>query len=104
MGVKLVNPAAITVTTAGTRVQLSATSITTTEITITGDTANSGTIYVGDSNVSSTRYMYALAAGETVAIMAPSIRGNQEDYDLSDFWVDASENTQKAQIAYVGRR
>lgn len=55
-----------TVTTAGTRVTLAA-STTCKSVTIKALAANTGTIYVGDTSVASTNG-YALAPGETVTL------------------------------------
>ena len=78
-----------TVTTAGTRVQITANPDHITRITFKALTTNTGDIYVGGSSVSST-VGHTLAPGESVAL---DFSPNTEV--LSNFWVDAAVNGEK---------
>lgn len=88
--------AAATVTTAGTRVQLNGgTSKLVRSLRITGDSGNgSGYIYVGDKNVSSSRYIARLAVDDFYTFDAPVV-------DIARVWIDASSNGLKAQVSYA---
>lgn len=46
-------------------------------ISVQADPANSGTIYVGSSKVSTTRYAAALTAGQMYTIAGSAINGNK---------------------------
>lgn len=73
-----------TVTTSGTRVQLTATPTTISSVVIKGLAANTGKIYVGDVTVT-TSNGFELAAGATISIAVN---------DLSKVYIDASANSQ----------
>lgn len=83
--------AIVNVTTAGTRVQLTATSTPILSVVIKAKTANTGTIYVGNSAVSSSNG-FVLLAGDTVSI---------EIDDLSKIYLDASVNGEGITYLYV---
>lgn len=89
-----------TVTTAGTRVQLSATQILAVSVSIQAKAANTGVIYVGGPTISSSRGV-ALSAGDTLALL-PMARHN-EYYDLRAIWLDASVNGEGVAYAYRPR-
>lgn len=103
MGVKPVNETK-TVTTAGTRVQ-----VTTNESTLASSIyfealkTNSGNIYVGISDVSSTKYIACLAAGEGINISTDTHGGRSGGVDLAldSFYVDSSVNGEKCQVSYL---
>lgn len=105
MSIKLFTAPQKTVTTAGTRVQVSTTDTVITSLVIQADPTNTGKIYVGDSSVSSTQASAALAAGQAFTIDPDaSGRSGQEEYVLSDFWIDSSVSGEKAYISYIKRR
>lgn len=72
----------VTVTTAGTEVQISASSVSVKSITIKSLAANTGTIYIGNSTVASTNG-YALAAGQAISF---------DIDDLNKVYIDSSVN------------
>lgn len=79
-----------TVTTAGTRVQLGS-STSTGSITVKALAANTGTIYVGNTTVSSSNG-FQLSAGDTVSM----------DLDnLSKVWIDSSVNGEGVSFVYI---
>ncbi len=95
----------ITVTTAGTRVALSATTIFTSSILIEADTLNTGYIYWGGVDVTSTNGN-SLAAGQGTSISADLLKhdlshGNHQKIDLSTVYVDASNNGNKVRVTYL---
>ena len=79
----------VTVTTAGTRVQVSASSVACKGITVKSLAANTGTMYVGNSTVASTNG-YPLAAGQAISF---------DISNLSTVYIDASVNGEK--VAYL---
>jgi hypothetical protein len=93
----------VTVVTAGTRVQITASDIRTGSIAIQADSANVGKVYIGDSSVSSSIRLGA-SANEIVSIDASDLRGNTEEFSLSDFYVDAETNGNSVHVFYLGRR
>lgn len=95
--------APVTVAAAGTAVPISAVATPAIDIIITADAGNTGTVYVGDSTVDSSNGQ-PLAAGESYAIGTGGIRGTQEDFVLSDVYVDAATNGDSVRVAYTSRR
>jgi hypothetical protein len=78
-----------TVTTAGTKVAVSATTGPRWRaIRIEAPSTNAGAIFVGDLNVSSTRYSYRLTAGQGATISGTGL-------DASKLYVDAATNGDK---------
>ncbi len=92
--------------TAGSRVQLSSTTLLVSEVTIQAKTGNGGVVYVGGSDVNST-LGWALAAGasfsisgikDSWAISKPPVR-----IDLSRIYVDTSNSGDDIIFAYIER-
>jgi len=103
MPVKMKTLAQVTLTTAGTSQRLVAAPNLVLTTTISASPSNSGYIYVGDSNVSSTRYAARLAAGEFVVIDGPSAEGGSDSFDLYDIYIDGSASSDKVMVAYQER-
>lgn len=80
---------AVTVATAGTRVQLIATETMVYSLAIQSLSSNTGSQYVGDNTVSSTNGMLIIA-GECAEIDAP-VKG-QDQFDASQIYFDSSTN------------
>lgn len=95
---------AITVTTAGTRVQVSTTATPCASIYFEGLHTNTGKIYVGDVTVSSTNYMFELDAKTGATIEGERLRGTTDELILSDFYVDSSVNGEKVVVTYLVKR
>jgi len=91
----------VTVSTAGTRVPLSATNLLTHDFVIQAAEGNTGTIYLGGSNVSSSQYGVFLKAGAVTAVggYLPGARG-QVEFNLADWFVDASASGQAVTVLY----
>lgn len=102
MAIKLVTIAQMTIDTAGTQEQVSTSDIPISTLIVSAPAANTGAIYVGDSDVASTRGI-EVAKGTTVSISA-DFSGTGEEFVLSDFWIDAATNGDKANVSYVKRR
>lgn len=109
MAVTPVN-ASHTVTTAGTRVQLTTDAdIRPTAVYFEALGSNTGYIYVGLSTVSSTVYMAKLgvtsSVGQGFSLTAPGAGGNfkggGQGIQLSDIWFDSSVNGEKVLVTYV---
>lgn len=96
-----------TVTTAGTQIQITTdTTIKPSTIIIEGTRANTGFIYVGLSDVSSTDYIASLDAGERLVLNSNFTgleAGDIADFQLSDLWVDSSVNGETCQVTYFER-
>ena len=92
-------PAAVTVTTAGTRVQLT----TTTghdfarTVYIEADEDNTGVLYVGDAGVSSTEYASSLTAGQGISISV----NPPDTFDATDIWLDVSVSGEIASYSII---
>lgn len=91
-GLKLLGK--ITVTTAGTRVQLTTSDLLAKSVRIEADEDNTGTIYVGDLSVTNDLYAAALAAGDSFSISGPIVH-------LPSIFLDASIDAQAAQVSWL---
>lgn len=91
----------VTVTTAGTRVQVSATSQYAYKVRFE---SVAGTIFVGDSTVSSLKYMTKLTAGNAVELTGYIQGGpNAGSFQLSSFYLDSVGSADKCQVTYFER-
>lgn len=96
----------ITVTTAGTKAQVSASDLWVSSAYFEAASANSGTIYIGDSTVTSTKYMSARTSGLGLGISWDSSgqgRPGGSEINLKYFYVDASVNGSKCMVTYFQR-
>ncbi len=82
---------AVTVPTAGSRVQVSTRSLPSCEVILAAPSTNTGYIYVGDVNVSSTRYSSRLLPGEEVHLSVA---------DVNKVYIDASVNGEGVEVSY----
>lgn len=96
--------AELTIPTAGTAVQASATPTQAAAISFEADKDNTGYIYIGLSDVSSDKYIAALKRGEQLEFEASIISGNTENYILSDYYIDTETNGNTVHISYQHRR
>jgi hypothetical protein len=89
-------PSTTTVTTAGTRVQLSTALDKVVALLVKARQANTGLIYFGISNVAST-VAYTLSPGEVLPVPFPQ----DVEVPIADFWIDSSVNGEKMDwVAY----
>ena len=98
MSTGLKTRAPITIATAGVRQQLVAkvagSRVDAQAMRLEGDDGNSGAIFVGDLNVSATRYATKLAAGDSFTIEGSAV-------DLTTVWLDTDTNGSIVQIAVL---
>lgn len=88
----------VTVTSAGTRVQLTASNIRTPSVCIESKASNSGRIIVGGDDVGS-GIGIELAAGQSACFTSEQAPG-YDVIDLSTIYLDASTNSQVAKVIY----
>lgn len=97
-----------TVTTAGTEIAVSSTDLYVTTVYFEALSTNTGVIFVGDLNVTSTLYMTRLAAGAGFSLSVPSpiMPGSSSggnELNLKHLYVDCSVNGEKVQVSYLQR-
>jgi hypothetical protein len=92
----------VTVTTAGTPVQVSTTRIPANWVNFMGAIANLGNTYFGDSNVSSTRGQALGSGGGSGSPQFPP-SSDTSPYNLADMWVDAANDNDIVQVTYLRR-
>ena len=68
---------------------------------ITAVAGNTGTIYIGDSNVSATRYAVKLAAGDGVSIDSPNVAGGSDFLDMSEIYFDGGTTGDDIAVGYI---
>lgn len=91
------------VTTAGTRVQLQSTNQYVFDLIIQAKPANTGSIYVGDSTVTSTKCIELLPG--QIYSMAGAVKPNSlEELNIADYWIDSSVNGEGVHLSYQQRR
>lgn len=95
----------VTVSSAGTAVQVSSTSLRVSSATIMADPDNAGKIHVSDENVASSGDEGApLSANGALVLEAPDEKdGTPEDIDLSKVYIDAADNGSSAIVLYYER-
>ncbi len=91
------------VTTAGTRVRLSATSLEVKNITIQWDPSNTGVIYVGDANVAAGQGLVLSSTNTAITLSVDEAEGDEDNVfiDLTDIWIDSATNGDQVKLAYV---
>ena len=94
----------VTVTTAGTRVQISNQDLSVKTIIFQADPTNPSTtrLYIGSDDVTATKGITLLPGGSFV-VSVKELSTNNDTVNLKDFWVDASSNGAKLKVAYVTR-
>jgi large exoprotein involved in heme utilization and adhesion len=92
-----------TVDSAGTAQAVVTSEVMTHSVEVSALDANTGDIYVGGSNVSSTNTI-GLSAGETVTITAPTTDKGPEMLDLSTVFIDADTSTEGVSLMYLAKK
>lgn len=93
-----------TVTTSGVPVLLSGTPLKTASVLIIADPDNSGTIYIGDSDVdAATKLGVPIAAGDDLELEPAQYLGTYEFLDLNLMYVDSSNSGDSIIISYYER-
>ena len=90
-----------TVTTAGTRVQLTTAKILVPMVVIQALSGNTNPVFVGSTNVSSTLYFVRLAATNSVSITALTAGSGVTMVDLSSIWLDATTSAEGVNVGYM---
>ena len=101
MGQKAALPGTVTVSSAGTRVACSASTLPVASVLIQADTSNTGYLYVGDNTVSSTKGI-SLSAGDAIEFSV-SVNGRTDELDLADIYLDAQTSGNKGRITVLRR-
>jgi len=97
------NITTVAVATAGVRVQASSTNLYCEWVRFE---SVAGTIYVGASDVASTKYMTKLAAGVGYDLKNPgqtNHAGDKQSFNLKNFWFDSAGSGDKCQMTYFTR-
>jgi hypothetical protein len=100
---KPVTLADINIDTAGTAEQVVAATTRITSVIFQADADNTGSVYIGDSNVAAARGI-ELEPGNSITIVADSSGRFQEELDLSDFWCDTETNNNDLKVTYFTRK
>jgi hypothetical protein len=93
----------VTVTTAGTRVQVNSTTLYTPSLLIQADPQNSGYLYVGNSEVADDNFIAALAPGESLRWERDPGKA-VEEVDLSDYYLDSASDGNIGAVSYPARK
>ena len=72
-------------------------------VVITGEVSNTGRIYVGDSQVSSTNYGADLGPGDSTIMSAAEMGWAGANISLKDIWLVPSVNTDGVAALYLER-
>ncbi len=102
MGIAPIN-STVSVATAGTRVQVSATSALAISVYVEALKTNAGVVYVGGSDVSATKYIAALSPGAGFGISTDARGRIGGEFQLSTLWVDSATSADKVQVTYLAR-
>lgn len=91
------------VTAAGTRERLTSSEMDAPAVMIQAESTNTGKIYVGDNQVSSTSYGADLAASDSVTFRAEDLGMANVKISLDDIWLDTSVSTDGVSVIYLER-
>ena len=103
MAQKLNTAAIITVSSAGTAVQISSVDTPVTSIVLQADVDNTGNVFIGDSTVSASNGI-ELTPGQSFELKSDQIPRQDGELILSDIYVDAATNDDKVRVSYIKRR
>ena len=102
MAVRPVQLVPLTISTPGTA-QAFAENVACTSILIQSDRLNTGSIYVGDSDVNSTNGM-ELTPGESIPITADMVNGNTDELFPADIFIDTDTGGNVVRAKALRRR
>ncbi len=98
------NIATLTNTTAGTRTQVNSSVTQVTSVYFEALSTNTGVIYIGDSTVTSTKYMTRLAVSAGFNLSAGgNFGGFGAEINLSTLYIDSSVSGDKVQVTFLTR-
>jgi hypothetical protein len=92
-----------TVTTAGTREQLTTAKLHVPSFTISTEKSNTGDVYIGNNQVSATDCLIELGAGDVHEFEASKYGLAGANWDLTDFWVDVQTSGDGCFVGYAER-
>ena len=93
-----------TVTTAGTREQLTTSGVKSPAVVIQALRANTNPVFVGNDSVSSSTHFVSLTAGGSVTISASDYGWADAQVDLSKIWLDVTTNGEGVVCGYAERQ
>ena len=91
------------VATAGTREQLTTAKLHVPSVIFQAEVSNTGQVYIGNNQVSSTNCIIELDSGETISLSATSFGDASAKWDLTDLWLDVSVSGDGAFVGYAER-
>lgn len=98
---------AATVTTAGTRTQVSTSAIPIAWVRFHAKHSNTGDVYIGDNTVSNAKYIAHVHVTENPGIEIEGndggFRSTANQFSLSDFYLDAENNGAVCMVSYLPR-
>lgn len=103
MASRITTLAQVNLTSAGTAQQISTSTIPAEVVVISAPSANSGSIYIGDSNVASNRYLAVLSPGQRMSIEAGNESGGTDMLDLAEIYFDGDTTNDDIQVGYIAR-
>jgi len=100
---QMVTMAPVTVTTAGTRVPLTGSSLKVSYLIIQKHETNADVIYIGDSSVDSSNGIVIGSSLPSLVMSADDTEADEDKcyFDLSEIYIDAASNGDKVRIAYI---
>ena len=90
-----------TVAAAGTEERLTDSGIRVPAVILQAIRGNTGYVYVGDNQVSSTNYGIDLGAGDPVTISSEDFGMGKADISLKDIWLDVSVSGDGVSVFYL---
>lgn len=103
MSIKLNTRSVVTVTSAGTRVQVSSTDLYAYDVIFQAPTANAANIFIGDSTVSSSNGLI-LTPGDSMSLSGTVFKTHTDQFNLKDIYVDSTSNNQTCRVAYINNK
>lgn len=99
------NVSVITIATAGNATRAGTSGTGATSIYLEAPMSNTGYVYIGASDVSSSKYTACLAAGQgfTIAIDGQPVRPGAGSLDVGLWYVTTSVNGEKCNVTYIDR-
>ena len=89
------------VTTAGTREQLTTNERHVTDLLIQAEIDNTGYVYVGNSQVSSSNYLALLVSGASLSLDSADLGSGDVKIDPSEIWLDVSVSTDGVLVGFM---
>jgi len=79
-----------TIGTVGAQERLTPSDLLVPSVQLQAERSNTGSVYVGDSQVSSTNYGVELQAGDVITLSAKDLGWGDAEISLRDIWLDVS--------------